>query len=103
MRLNVGRIILKNERVYLTEGDSGDGGVGELGDVSHGAADAAAAVQHLVARLQTQSASQVVLVSGNCLLERLSLELISEVEALTPTPFVKESGQFVVCCHQSGI
>lgn len=88
---------------YVVQGHAGDGGVGELGDVSHGTTDAAAAVKHLVASGHTEAASNVVLVTGDGLLEALARKLVREVEALAPAPLVEEGGQLVVGVHQGGV
>jgi len=88
---------------YVVQGHTSDGGVGELGDVSHGTADTAAAVQHLVAGGHTEAASNVVLVTSDGLLEGLAGQLVSEVEALAPAPLVEKGGQLVVGVHQGGV
>mmetsp|Transcript_15380 Transcript_15380/g.33928 ORF Transcript_15380/g.33928 Transcript_15380/m.33928 type:complete len:246 (+) Transcript_15380:1379-2116(+) len=86
--------------LVLVECDASDVRIGELGDVAHGTADAAAAVEHLGALGYSESACKVVLVARDGSLERLARQLVCEVEALAPAPLVEGSRQLVVGVHE---
>ena len=91
------------QHTYFIQGDTSDLCVGEFGDVPHGSSDTAPAVQHLVAGLNAEPTSKVVLVAGDSHLECLARELVREVKALAPAPLVEQSGQLVVGIDEGGV
>ena len=82
--------------LVLVECDAGHSRARELADVAQRATDAAAAVEHVVARLHAESHGQVVLMPRDRLQEVLARELLREVEGLAPAPLVEVGGQVVV-------
>ncbi len=83
--------------------DAGDLGAGVLGDVAHRAADAAAEVHGLHARVEAQLAGEEALVALERVAELLVLEARREVEAVAPAELVEVGDQVVVLVHQRAV
>eukprot|EP00966_Prymnesium_polylepis_P237642 5496281-Prymnesium_polylepis.1 len=70
--------------LVLVEGDAGDARFGEAAEVAQRPADAAAAVEHQLVRLDAQPQCEVVLMPLDGRRERLARELVGKVEGLAP-------------------
>lgn len=79
--------------------EAGDVGAGELGDLAGRAANAAADVEDLHALLDAHAVGEVVLVTGNGLVEGLADGEAAEVEGLAPAVLVQVGGEVVVAAR----
>ena len=81
--------------------EAGNVGASELGNLTGRAADTAADVENLHALLDADAVGEVVLVSGNGLVEGLAGRETAEVEGLSPSVFVQVGRQVVVAGEAS--
>lgn len=83
--------------------ETSDVAAGELCNLAGRATDTAADIEDFHALLDANGVSQVVLVTGNCLVKGLAVGESAEVERLAPAVLVQIRGQVVVVSRQSGI
>mmetsp|Transcript_237 Transcript_237/g.477 ORF Transcript_237/g.477 Transcript_237/m.477 type:complete len:315 (-) Transcript_237:101-1045(-) len=96
-------ILVADVHLVLVDGDALHGGARERRDVAHRPAHAAAHVQHLHARHQTEAGGEVVLCALEGLHEGLVLPAGAEVEALPPAPLVEVRYQVVEMVDHVGV
>lgn len=75
---------------------TGDVSTSELGNLAGRAANTATDIENLHALLNADAVGEVVLMSGNSLVERLSERETAEVERLAPSVFVQIGRKVVV-------
>ena len=78
-------------------------GTGELDHLSCRAADTTADIQNLHALLHAHDVGEVVLMTGDSLMERLAVGKSTEVEALTPAILVQVGREVVVMSGKSSV
>lgn len=81
--------------------EAGDVGIGELGDFARRATDTATNIENLHALLDADLGSEVVLVTGNSLVEGLAGGETAEVEALAPAILVDIGREVVVAARDT--
>jgi hypothetical protein len=82
---------------------TGDVGAGELGDLSCGSADTAANIKDLHALLDADLVCEVVLMTGNGLVEGLADGETAEVERLAPSELVDVGSKVVVAVIEENV
>ena len=79
--------------------EAGDVSISELGDFARRATDTATNIENLHALLDADLGSEIVLVTGNSLVERLAGGEAAEVEGLAPTILVDIGREVVVAAR----
>ena len=82
--------------------ETGDVGIGELGNLPGRATDTAANIENLHASLDANLHGKVVFVAGDGLVERLANRVAAEVEALAPAILVQIRCKVVVTGATNG-
>lgn len=90
-------VVIRSRNLVLVEVQAGDmRNAGELGDLAGRAANTAANVKHTHSGTKRHAVGDVVLVTGDGAVKRLSVGEAAEVEALAPAVLVEVGSKVVV-------